>query len=62
MKDLQQFIGAKIERAQATQSDPAVVLWLRMADGSQRDLAIYALNGQLLHVRIDGMYVPPEEL
>lgn len=68
MSDLQQFVGATIERVTVspvgTPGDDghSIGLSLRLTDGSWRGLELYTLGDHALHVRIDGMYVPPEEL
>lgn len=59
--DLQQFVGATIRRI-GSSDDESVWLDAVLADGSQRDLVIYHAHHEPVAVRIDGMYVPPEEL
>lgn len=39
-----------------------VVMTFRLPDGSSRDLDFYTLSTDEIHVRIDGMYVPTDEL
>jgi hypothetical protein len=66
---LGQFVGATIQRIVVIKGDHRAVpvmglqLELRLADGSTRDLAAYTLSvGHAVHFRVDGMFVPPEEL
>lgn len=66
---LGQFVGATIQRIALIKGDPGstpvmgLQLELKLADGSARDLAAYTLSvGHAVHLRVDGMYVPPEEL
>lgn len=59
---LSQFKGATITSIRHTEQ--AVVMSVAMAPGSyhpDRDLEVYTLSSAL-HVRIDGMYVPKDEL
>ena len=69
MSALSQFEGATIETLRRVPvGTPAgdaagIGFVLRLADGSERTLELYTLTRTLeLHVRIDGMYVPPEDL
>ena len=64
---LEQFEGATIERINLTREDglpSSVGMTLRLKDGSDRSLEVYTLEctAGVLHVRVDGMFVPPEEL
>ena len=70
MNDLAQFNGATVVRVQHQNVDDrteTIHLEMRLPDGSTRDLTFYAISPgyddpQGVCVRIDGMYVPPEEL
>lgn len=67
---MQQFVGAVIEAVSATERGaitPEVSFQLRLRDGSTRDLDLYAIGPAYedesgVSVRIDGQYVPSEEL
>lgn len=67
MSALSQFEGARIERITLAREDDlpsAVGMSLRLKDGSDRTLEVYTVVGtdDVLHVRIDGLYVPPDDL
>jgi len=63
---LEQFEGATIEKIGITRGGherlPLFYFWmtLRLKDGSTRDLRAYTTS--VLHFRVDGQYVAPEEL
>ena len=65
---LQQFEGATITKIGITRGGRDEVplffyLTLRLTDGTERDLLAYTMSvGHEIHFRIDGMYVPSEEL
>lgn len=64
---LEQFAGATIERIGLTRDGrfpSSLAMTLRLKDGSDRTLEIYTLEDteSVLHVRVDGQFVPPEEL
>ncbi len=61
MRKLGQFEGAKIQRIQW---DPSCTSFdLELVDGSTRTLCCYAVfDDERVAIRIDGMFVPPEEL
>jgi hypothetical protein len=64
MKALQQFVGAKVVSIGAS-DDESVWITFEMPDGSwdtQRNVSIYHAFHEPTAVRIDGKYVPPEEL
>ena len=65
---IEQFEGATVEsigirRAGRAKLPVALVMTLRLKDGSTRDLQAYTLSvADVIHFRVDGQYVPPEEL
>jgi hypothetical protein len=61
VKDLEQFVGATVVSIKLI-DDEYFVVTLRLPDGEERDLSVYNAYGELLSVRIDGMFVPPEEV
>jgi hypothetical protein len=61
MSALQQFVGARVEKIRLI-DDEDFVLTLVLPDGTERHLAVYNPFGETLNVRIDGQFVPSEEL
>lgn len=66
---IEQFKGATVEAIGITHRGGrdghalSLGMRLRLKDGSTRDLEAYTLSvGHVIHFRVDGMYVPPEEL
>jgi hypothetical protein len=60
VKDLQQCVGAKVVHI-GVKDGEILQLVLELADGSIRDVEVYHPYHEDIAVRIDGMYVPPEE-
>lgn len=61
MSMLSQFDGAKIQRI--TWDPRCTSFDLELADGSTRTLCCYAVfDDEQVAIRIDGQFVPPEEL
>jgi hypothetical protein len=61
MKALQQFVGAKVTEIGAS-DDESVWFTFELPDGTERTLSVYNAYHEPVAVRIDGMFVPPEEL
>ena len=62
MNDLQQFVGGTIQSI-TRDGNRSVSMVIRLPDGNWRDLTVYEPHDVgTVSVRIDGMYVPPEEL
>lgn len=65
---IEQFEGATIESIGITRGGHdglplSLGMTLRLKDGSTRDLEAYTLSvAHVLHFRVDGQYVPPDEL
>jgi hypothetical protein len=61
MNALDQFLGARIVSI-GTVDGEALAFTLVLPDGSERTLAVYHPFHEDIAVRIDGMFVPAEEL
>ncbi len=61
MKALGQFVGARVV-FMGLKDGEQFQLTLELANGDIRDVQVYEPFHENLAVRIDGMYVPPEEL
>lgn len=65
---IEQFEGATVEKIGIKRGGEddlplSFFMELRLKDGSTRDLEAYTLSvSHVLFFRVDGMYVPPEEL